>query len=109
MWSCCVCIGSAPQLHQLLCLRLGDKQLKLVQSVAADWKQLGVMLELNYDVLQSIQKNNRFICEDCCLEVLHKWLSGEGCQPITWERLVQALKDLGLTALAAQLHELLSC
>ena len=85
---------------------MGDKQLKVVESVAADWKQLGLVLEFKYSVLKAIEKDNRFICEDCCFEVLHKWLSGEACQPITWERLIEALRDLELKALASKLEKL---
>ena len=100
-------IGSAPELHLLLCLKVDGKQLKLVESVAVEWKQLGLALKFNYSLLEAIE-TKKITCEDCCLEMLHKWLSGEACQPITWERLIEALRDLELASLAAQLEEMLS-
>ena len=102
-----IIIGSVPELRQLLCLKVGGKQLKLVDRVAADWKKLGVVLEFNYDLLNAIKKDYT-TCEDCCLEMLHKWLSGEACQPFTWERMIDALGDLELAPLAAELKEMLS-
>ena len=100
-------IDATPKLHQLICLRVGSIQLKVVENVAHDWKKLGLLLEINYDVLQTIAKNNAFHM-DCCLEVLQKWLNGCACHPITWERLIEALKDADYLRLASDLEKLLS-
>ena len=79
-----------------------------MESVAANWMQLGLVLGFNYSVLKAIEKDNIFNHEDCCFEVLHKWLYGEACQPITWERLIEALRDLELNGMASSLEQLLS-
>ena len=89
----------------MLCFRVGDKEYRLVESVGGNWKKLGVFLELNYTVLTAIERDKKF-SEDCCLEVLHKWLSGEASEP-TWGTLIEALRLVELTGLAAELKELL--
>ena len=39
------------------------------------------------------------------LRVLQEWLEGKGL-PVTWESLVQSLRDTGLSVLADQIHHL---
>ena len=106
----CICnTGSAPKLSQLMDLKLkvGGNRLKVIQSVAADWKLLGLALEFDYAMLMVIERSNLHLVEDSCLDLLHRWLSGEACQPITWERLIEALREVGQTALAAKLEDTL--
>ena len=77
----------------------------MVQSVSADWKKLGLALEFDHKVLKAIEKDARFIVEDSCVELLSKWLDGEACHPVTWRRLIEAVKDAGHSKLAAQLED----
>ena len=107
MWSCCEYIGSKPLLHQLLSLRLDSRELKVMDDVCITWRKLGILLEVDYSVLTAIEKNN-MKPEDCCIEMLHKWLSGEAVQPITWERLIKAIEGVGLYDLVNWLETLLS-
>ena len=86
-------------------MRAGDRKVKVVQNVAADWKKLGLALEFDHKVLRKIERDARFIAEDSCLELLSKWLDGEACQPVTWSRLIEAIKDAEHTKLATQLEQ----
>ena len=79
--------------------------MKVVRSVAADWKKLGLVLEFDHKVLKAIERNTHFNVDDSCLELLSKWLDGEACHPVTWSRLVEALEDAGHSKLAAQLED----
>lgn len=84
------------------------QQLKVIQNVGVDWKYLGLNLQFDHNMLKTIEKNAHFITEDSCLELLSRWLDGETCQPITWARLIQALKDIEHSTIATQLEKLLS-
>ena len=80
----------------------------MVQSVGVDWKRLGLALEFDYNVLKTIERNAHFVVEESCLELLHRWLDGEACDPITWDRLIEALRDAEHAKLAIQLEHLLT-
>ena len=56
------------------------------------WFDLGILLDMDYDVLQAIRKNNHFVEEHCMRETLAKWLQKypEG----GWDDIVGALKEL---------------
>ena len=72
------------------------------------WKNLGLALEFNYDQIQAIERDSHFKTQESCLNLLHRWLNGEACQPISWERLLEALREVELPALATELEQLLS-
>ena len=94
-----------PKLHQLNCLKVGSKQLKLVQRIGVDWKQLGLALEFDYDLIEIIERNSHYRIEESCYELLNRWLDGEACQPTTWARLIEALRDAEYSELAIQLKQ----
>ena len=63
-------------------------------------------LEFRDELVDVIQHDTlQFGCEESCHETFRRWLSGEACQPITWERLIQALEDAEHSKLAAQLRQ----
>ena len=97
-----------PKLHQLLSLKVRDKECKLVQTVGVDWMQLGLALEFEYNLLRAIEKDNHGRTHESCNELLNRWLDGEACRPVTWGRLIEALGDAGHSTLAAQLHQSLT-
>ena len=95
--------GGRPKLHQLNSLRVSDQQLQIVQRVGVDWIRLGIALEFDLDVLKAMERSNHYQVQDCCYELLHRWLKGEACQPITWARLIEGLRDAEHAELASEL------
>ena len=96
-------------MQQLTFLRTGeDRSLKLVQAVGIKWKDLGIALEFDYGVIETIERDTHFQNNDSCCKLLHKWLSGEACQPVTWRRLIQALHEAEHGTLAMKLEEFLT-
>ena len=72
------------------------------------WEDLALFLEFDYDVIKIIRDNNkRDTCVEACEEMLHRWLEGEACQPVTWGRLIEAIRDAELDTLARRIEELL--
>ena len=51
-------------------------------------------------VVRNIEHTNHFDPERINTEILQKWLTGEGQQPVTWTTLVVILDDIGLSSLA---------
>ena len=89
-------------------MKAGGNQVKVLQTVAADWKKLGLALEFDRNVLKAIERNAHFIVEDSCLELLCRWLDGKACRPVTWSRLIEAIKDAQHSKLATQLEDFIT-
>ncbi len=108
---CCLCVGAKPKPHQLCVLKgSGGKQKRIMVAVAAKWEELAMLLEFDYCVVKVIRENNRgrdAMTERCCQDMFCRWLDGEACQPVTWERLVQAIRDLPNDTLATDIETLL--
>ena len=70
-----------------------------------DWIQLSLSLHFDYNVIKAIERDNCNRTRDCCLELLRRWLEGEACRPITWARLIEALRDAEHGTLADDLKQ----
>ena len=42
--------------------------------------------------------------EEINMDILQKWLTGRGKQPVTWATLVEVLRDIELTTLASDIE-----
>jgi len=64
----------------------------VTKKYAADWKDIGLELGLQLDTLKIIKRNNPQQAEDCCEEVLDKWL--KLTPNATWKTLEVALTNV---------------
>lgn len=82
-------------------------RLKVPQKVATNYIKFGIIL-LN-DKTGSLVLGLKQACpgnlEDVVLMILHEWMKGNGL-PVTWESLVQALRETELSILANQIQPL---
>ena len=72
------------------------------ETVADDWKKLGIFLEFDYETLRMIDHDTPFSNQGSCNSLLYRWLCGQASDP-TWENLIEALRQLGKTDLADKL------
>ena len=87
--------SSRPTLPQLL-------RLKVPQGVGANYTTFGVLL-LNDELgsrVQALKMDCLGVPENVTQRVLQEWLEGKGLEPVTWETLIQTLRDSGLSSLA---------
>lgn len=63
-----------------------------------DWKSLGVQLDISPAMLEEICVNNRGQVGDCKFAMVSFWLKSD--KTFSWMKLVDALKSVGLLALA---------
>ena len=102
--------GAKPLLHQLYLLKVGDSRKRIIEEVGVDWEKLAYRLEFGHAVVRTIKENNsgkEERVESSCRDMLCRWLDGGACQPVTWERLVEAIRDIPRDTLATQVEELL--
>ena len=104
-------VGAKPQLHQLLMLKGSEgKHKRIMQEVGAKWEELAILLEFEYCVIKLIKSDNsgkHGMTELCCQELLARWLDGEACQPVTWGKLVEVIRNLPNDRLATEIEQLL--
>ena len=86
--------GDPPSLPELL-------RLRVPQQVGAHYSIFGIIL-LNDETgsrMRSFKQASLGDPEDVVLRVLQEWLEGKGL-PVTWESLIQTLRDTDLSVLA---------
>lgn len=72
----------------------------------ANWRHFGTYLDVEYKVMESIQKDKMGNSKDCMLDLVSKWASeqeGTGTLLRTWQVVVEAVWSSGDTALALNL------
>ena len=100
-----------PTLKDLQLLkRRGGRRLRVLDTVAADWKFLATSLGFEGPVIRSIEMGALLQPEEACCQVFMRWLDGGDslCEPVTWGTLIQCLIDAGLVDIAEELEEILS-
>ena len=87
----------------VLLFGLADIVTDLEHHLDARWKHFGVHLEVEWSVLDAIEKDRVGKTDDCMLELMGKWVSsrmGTGSLPRTWQTIVEAVKKTGYGGLA---------
>ena len=80
-------------------------QYKVVPTVQAKWEDLAYSLEFDHPTVQSIKMNHGHSMKSACIDVLGKWLAGDGDrEPRTWVTLLEALEEIGNAELAKQIR-----
>ena len=90
--------GEQPSLPELL-------SLKVPQEVGANYSTFGIFLlnDRTGSRIRSFKKECQGDAEDVMLRILEEWLEGKGL-PVTWESLVQTLRNIDLSVLADQIQ-----
>ena len=86
---------SRPTLPQLL-------RLKVPQGVGAHYTTFGVLL-LNDETgsrVEALKMECLGVPGNITQKILQEWLEGKGLEPVTWETLIQTLRDSELSSLA---------
>ena len=112
--SLCVCtcsinllllIGNRPELHELQTLEFSDgKKLRIMETVAPQWKQMAIALGFSVARIKSIEKGAHYQPDNASFEIFSCWLEGEhDLKPPTWNVLIWCLKQANLLDIAEML------
>ena len=93
---------------------ISGEEIVIRDQLASHWEDLCLVLEfqppsLSSSMIENISRNCQYQVEECCREVLLKWLSGATCSsgPVTWRTLIKVIRKISFEDLADQLeHEL---
>ena len=76
---------------------------ELHNTIAPQWKLLGIFLNLDANLLGVIEVDNHQRVKMCLMEMLQLWLKQDP-QP-SWSTLVEALREMGEENLAQSIEE----
>ena len=115
--ACCILLrlGNKPTLRELQLFTYTSssgtvENIYIIGAVAARWKKLGIALNFSGEELSAIEQSKFYQVEECCQEVLHRWLGGRSgdWKPITWETLLLAMVDAKCITVAQQVWKALT-
>ena len=91
--------ASRPTLPELL-------RLKVPQEVGAHYTTFGVLLldDKTGSRVEALKMECLGVPENVTQKILQEWLKGKGLEPVTWQTLIQTLRDSGLSSLAEHIR-----
>ena len=101
-------VDEKPKLPDLLSFRTATgATVNICSRVGDSYTMLGVLLLQDEDgaLVQAIVSQHLLNASNITLDILSRWLRGEGKQPVTWQTLTDTLKDVGLVELASSILE----
>ena len=99
-----------PTLRLLTCFQIlidcRKKNLNIIQRTSANYAKLAMFLlnDDNCDIVDSLKGNP----EEIVITVYKKWISGSGRRPVTWQTLVEVLREIELNCLADEIETALN-
>ena len=78
------------------------ERFEVVKEVSPDWEKLALALHLRGEI---IREQRHLQPEAACRNILQRWLSGDGRQPVTWDTLLDCLEDIGHGTLTGYLRK----
>jgi len=98
--------GDRPTLPQLMFLECPDGTIiRIIDRTSPNWNSLGLGLEFEGHVLQTINQNAFHQANRACQSLLQDWLEGKGKNPVTWETLIKALGKANFPQLVQELKK----
>ena len=98
-----------PTLPQLISLptRTGES-INILQRVGTEYTFLGLILLDDKDgcIVDQITSQYQKNAVNITMEILKRWIRGEGKQPVTWKTLTDALAAIGLSELTKSILSL---
>ncbi len=86
------------------------EEIVIRDQLASRWEDLYLELlqpsSLSSSIIDNISRNCRYQVEECCREVLLKWLAGNSSsgEPVTWRSFIGAIRKLSFDSLADELQ-----
>ena len=91
-----------PTMMELVSFRGRERRINIPQEIGTEYNAFGVLLleDRTGARIQNIVSKHMKDPERINMEVLQKWIEGRGKKPVTWEALVEVLRDMNFNTLA---------
>ena len=98
----------APTLKQLTTYLVDgkkEKTLNIIQRTSTHYTNLSMFLldDVNQHIINSLKEKFHHDPEKIVTAVYERWISGTGKKPVTWQTLVDVLRDIQLNSLADEI------
>ena len=99
-----------PTLGELHCLRSkdGKTKVKVIETVAAIWTEVANLLDINSPIIDQLECDYRRVADACEGMFKRRLEDDEFPEPLTWNMVIEVLKDCNLNVYAKQLQTLLT-
>ena len=100
-------VGECPTMIELIRFRGRSRRINIPLEISTKYYQFGVLLlkdETGARMEAIIHKHMKDV-EQINQEILKQWIAGKGEEPVTWETLVEVLRDVELTDLASDIAD----
>ena len=102
-------LGELPTVAQLKQLRSHNgKSIKIITEVAAEWEDMARSLDFSDAEVRNNSRDYGNSVELACTNVFAKWLEGNHKKPVTWQTVIDCLRELGMNVAAKDLNAILS-
>ena len=91
-------------------LRTHDgREITIVTEVAgiSNWEEMARRLDFKQSEVNIIRKNHPGDVKSACIDMFGQWLAGKHRKPVTWQTVVECLKELNLNVVANDLETIL--
>ena len=98
--------GEKPNLLKLLSFPGKNGNINIPKQISTEYFSFGILLlnDENGVYINTIVSKYRENAEKINLEILRLWIAGRG-KPVSWDVLVEVLKDIGLETLARDIKD----
>ena len=98
-----------PRLPDIISFRGNRGIFNILERIGTRYNEFGIILleDSDGEKLHCIEREKRENAHDINLEVVSRWIKGEGKGPKNWLVLVGAIEDAGLSELAREIRETL--
>ena len=95
-------MNKQPFMPNFTFLEEGNIKVYIVERIGVDYRSIGTELlnDIHGTILPAIEKDQLGKTDAIIAEIFQRWLAGKGRQPVTWQTLVDVLRD------TAKLHSL---
>lgn len=81
------------------------QKVKIIETLAPNWRSVGLQLSLKSERLDIIDANNPRDVRKCCERMFEEWLHSPSA---SWKTLITVLEDLDYNVLAGDVEEILN-
>ena len=99
-----------PTLPKLINFETTRRTINISREIGQNWKKVGILLlnDENGAVVNAIYQQHVGNAEGTNLDILQKWINGEGIEDCSWHRLLRVLRIADCTKLAEELEDAFS-
>ena len=106
----CKFTDGPPTLGTLRHFPVANGHIDIAAEIGAEYNKFGTLLlnDENGNKVRNIEVSKRGDPVDITVEILRQWLNGKGREPVTWQTLVECLRDTDLNTLVDNMKKSLS-